>query len=105
MQNIHMMDLFRITQSLPDDEIILDVRTPDEFQEGHVPGAKNVPHTEVALHADELKKYKKVYIHCRSGGRAQNAWFVLTQQGLTNLVCVGGGGMPDWQAAGYPVEK
>ena len=41
------------------DEAILDVRGRDEFDEGHVKGALNIPYTEVANHIEELKKYER----------------------------------------------
>ncbi|MBS1958502.1 MAG: rhodanese-like domain-containing protein [Bdellovibrionales bacterium] len=82
-------------------EIILDVRGRDEFSEGHIPGALNIPHDEIAKRADELKQYERIYIHCRSGKRAQLAFADLEKQGFKNLVCVGDGGMVEWIAAGY----
>lgn len=85
-------------------ELVLDVREPEEFSEGHVPGAKNVPHEEVGDYADELRGYDTVYVHCRSGKRSQIAAHILESQGLRNLVCVSEGGMMDWEGAGYEVS-
>ena len=78
------------------DELILDVRTPEEFEEGHVPGARNIPHEEVEKFIPELKQYKKILLHCRSGKRAQIATAVLEKAGLTNIHCVASGGWLDW---------
>lgn len=85
------------------DELILDVRTAEEFAEGHVQGSRNITHEDVADIAEELKKYKAVYIHCRSGKRAQVAVAELTKLGVNNLVCVSQGGMMEWIEKGYPV--
>lgn len=90
---------------LPSDEILLDVRTPEEFAEGHIQGSVLVPHDEVVNSAQELKKYKAVYIICRTGRRAIYAYDVLFDAGLRNLVCVATTGMLDWVDAGYPIEK
>ena len=86
------------------DEAILDVRGRDEFDEGHVKGALNIPYTEVANHIEELKKYKKIFIYCRAGRRAQVAAYELYSRGITQIVCIAEGGMPDWIEAGYPVH-
>ena len=100
------MDRFYETlQSLSQDEVVLDVRTPEEYQEAHFPGSRNIPHDQVVQYGDELKNYKTVYIHCRSGGRAQRAYEALSEQGLTNLVCIGEWGMKHWLEKGYPVDQ
>ena len=101
---ISMNDLHQHLKSLSSDELILDVRTAEEYAEGHIPQSKNIPHEEVEKHASELKKFKAVYIHCRSGKRAQFAAEVLQKAGLTNIVCIGSSGMMDWVAAGYSIE-
>ncbi len=102
---ISMKALHERLSKLGKSEVVLDVRGRDEYAEGHVPGSLNIPHDEVAGHADELKKYERVYIHCRSGKRAQLAFAELVQQGLNNLICVSDGGMADWISAGYEVAK
>jgi rhodanese-related sulfurtransferase len=81
---------------LAPDELILDVRTPEEFEEGHVPGARNIPHEDVEQYVNELKQYKKILLHCRSGKRAQVATAALEKAGLTNIHCVAQGGWLDW---------
>ena len=86
-------------------DVILDVRNPNEFQEAHIAHAINIPVTEVAQHADELKKYDHVYIHCKRGGRARTALEALSQAGLNNLVCIGDAGMDVWIESGYPVVR
>ncbi len=103
MKQISMEDLNGKLSSLGKDELILDVRTAEEFQEGHIAGALNIDHESVLDHVDELKRFKAVYVHCRSGGRAGFAVNALQQAGLTNLVCIGNTGMLHWVAAGYPV--
>ena len=67
----------------PDGPLLLDVRTPGEFAAGHVPGAVNIPHDEVAARLSELEPYRErgVVLYCQSGRRAgmatQNAPTVL----------------------------
>lgn len=86
-------------------DIILDVRNPDEFKEGHIKGALNIPLGEVIHHLEKLKTYHNVYIHCKRGGRAQNAFQVLAGAGLNNLICISDAGMDMWISEGYPYEK
>ncbi len=86
-------------------DVVLDVRNPDEFRDGHIKGAINFPLPEITSHIEELKKYNRIYIHCKRGGRAQTAFQLLVGAGLTNLVCINDAGMDLWISEGYPVEK
>jgi rhodanese-related sulfurtransferase len=90
---------------LKPNEIILDVRGPDEYAEGHIPGALNIPVDQVAARADEIKHYDQVFIHCKRGGRAQTAFNALKAVGLKNVVCVADAGMDAWIERGYPVAR
>lgn len=86
-------------------DVILDVRNPDEFKEARIVGAKNIPLPEVTHHVEELKKYDTVYIHCKRGGRAKTAFEALKIAGLNNLVCVHDAGMDLWIELGFKTEK
>jgi rhodanese-related sulfurtransferase len=90
--------------SLGPKDLLLDVRTPEEYAEGHIAGSRNIDHEEVAHYAAELKAYDRVIVYCRSGKRSQVAYHSLAQMGLKNLVCVSGGGMMTWIERGYPVR-
>jgi len=105
MNTIAMLDMKNVLGKLAEGEIILDVRGADEFSGGHLPGARNIPHDQVAQHAGELKKFKVIYIHCQAGRRAGMAADTLAKLGLNNIICITGGGMGDWMAAGLPVER
>jgi len=104
MEQISIDQLHERVQTLGENDVILDVRSPGEFSEGHIPGARNTPHEEVNFIADELKDYDTVYVHCKMGGRAKIASQTLENLGLTNIVCVGDGGMQRWRDMGWPVE-
>lgn len=103
-QTLTIDELFEKMQSLGKNEVIFDVRRPDEFSAGHVPGSKNISHESVLDHVNEFKKYDRVYLYCRSGGRVTAACTALSQAGLKNVTGVTSGGMPDWIAKGYPTE-
>lgn len=79
-------------QDSPADTVWLDVRSHDEFNSGHLPGAINIPHTEIATAIAELKldKNTPIAIYCKSGRRAGLALEVLQQQGYSNLSNKGG---------------
>src|SRR5689334_17090713 len=100
-----MAELHQKWLKLGKDELVLDVRSKDEFEEGHVPKSRNIPYDEVKNHVEELRKFSKIYVYCRVGGRAQMACQILEKEGLKNLVCVVNSGMPEWQRAGYQVDK
>ena len=79
------------------DYIILDVRRPDEFAEGHIPGAINVPNEEIGA-ADIAAlpdKSQLILVYCRSGRRSKEASEKLVKLGYTNIVEFGG--ILDWK--------
>jgi len=87
------------------DIIVLDVRSRDEHAAGHIAGAVNIPHTEIADRLSELAAYrdKQVVVCCWAGGRADMAKQVLREAGFTSLLDLRGH-MAEWQRLGYPVE-
>jgi len=89
-----------------DAPLVLDVRTPEEYKQGHVPGAVNIPHTEVAARLAELgdKKDRSMVLYCEKGGRAAKAADVLSKQGFTNLKHLTGD-MSAWRDKDLPTEK
>ena len=99
-----MPEIHAFYKTMKANELLLDIREPEEFQEGRVPGARNIPMGEVTQHAEELARFDKIYIYCRSGRRAQNVWLDLAQKGLKNMLVVSDGGMLDWNALGFEVE-
>lgn len=105
MENISIDELYKVCQDLGENHLILDVRTPEEFSQGRIKGATNKTHEEVSLIAEDLKKYDKVYVHCKMGGRAQMASQALREAGLENIICVSQGGMERWNEMGWPVER
>jgi len=82
---------------------ILDVRTPEEWAAGHVPGATLIPLDQLQSRLSELPQDEDIYIICRSGNRSATARDILLQNGFDQVTSVGGG-FNDWAANGYPVE-
>ncbi len=72
------------------DALILDVRKAVEFDMGSVPGAKNIVHTRLAAHLDELPKEKTILVHCQSGIRSAYATALLASRGFDAVQLDGG---------------
>lgn len=79
-----------------DSYILLDVRTVEEFEERHIPGAINIPNETIfSEEIPELPdKNQLILVYCRSGNRSKQASQKLAQQGYTNIVEFGG--INDW---------
>ena len=86
--------------------LIVDVRRADEFAAGHVPGARNIPHTEIAARLDELRGniHNEVVVYCESGKRAAIARGILEQAGFTKVLHLEGD-MRSWRERGLPQEE
>jgi phage shock protein E len=67
--------------------LYLDVRSPEEFATGHVVGAVNIPHTEMAERWTEIAEHRDrpVVLYCRTGRRSAAAQQVLQERGFTNM--------------------
>lgn len=65
-----------------DAPILLDVRTPEEFAQGHLPGAVLIPHDQLAARLDEIDRDRWVLVYCRSGKRASTAQDILEEAGI-----------------------
>ena len=67
--------------------LILDVRTPTEYNSGHIPNAINIPHNTLNVRINELEKYKdkNILVHCQSGGRSSVAVQILERQGFNKI--------------------
>ena len=76
--------------------IILDVRTQEEYDQGHIPGAMLIPNTEIETKAEEvlMDKDQLLLVYCRSGRRSKLASEILVELGYTNIKEFGG--IIDW---------
>jgi rhodanese-related sulfurtransferase len=61
---------------------LLDVGDPDEFEEGHIAGALNIPLNDLRARLGELSRDKELWVYCRSGLRGYNAVRLLVQHGF-----------------------
>jgi len=78
-----------------DDFFLLDVREPNEFQIGRIPGSTLIPLGEIPRRYQELPKDKEIIVHCKMGGRSAKAAAFLRQQGFKDVKNLKGG-ILDW---------
>lgn len=81
--------------------ILIDVRTPAEYRDGHIPGVVNIPLAEIEKRLGEIPKDKKVVLICRTGNRSAQGTKFLRSKGFDN-VFNSTGGMSTWKG---PVTK
>lgn len=91
-------------QRQADGAVIVDVREPNEWREGHIPGAVHIPLAQLGMHVSRFDSSQELIIVCRSGNRSAAAAGSLAQAGyerVSNLQ----GGMIAWSAQRLPVIR
>ncbi|NSW54045.1 MAG: rhodanese-like domain-containing protein [Anaerolineae bacterium] len=83
---------------------MLDVREPDEWQAGHIPGATLIPRGELEARLDELPTDRPIVVYCRSGNRSAVGRDILLDAGFLSVTSMAGG-FNAWAQAGYETEK
>lgn len=85
---------------------LLDVRTPSEYEKGHLKGAKNINFydADFATHTAVLDKTKPVFVYCRSGARSAGAARKLKELGFLEVVDLHHGILA-WKRAGHEIEQ
>ena len=72
--------------------ILIDVRSPQEYNEGHLPGAINIPEYEIRRIKNEMSKLnQQIVVYCQYGGRSRDAYNMLKKMGYTNVYSLKGG--------------
>lgn len=94
------------TRTADSDIVILDVRTPEEFAQGHIPGAVNINFLDSAFkdQIQTLSREKHYILVCRSGNRSGKAMAIMQQYGFTWLRNMTGG-MLAWRQKQFSEEK
>ncbi len=112
-QQVTLIDMaaFRKIIESPGEALIIDVREPDEFAAGHIPGAINIPRGQVEFRIWPYIGYPEhpnlaagLYLYCGWGTRSILAARSLQQLGLSRVIAVDMR-LADWQAAGYPLTE
>jgi rhodanese-related sulfurtransferase len=99
-----VMDVVTVASIKDDPDVVLiDVREPEEYAAGHIPGVLLIPMGEVPQRLDEIPTDKTVITYCRSGNRSGQVMQFLQQQGYDNVHNMEGG-IIAWEQAGRPVK-
>lgn len=96
--------LRNLLASPPPETFFVDVRTPVEWNAGHIDGFRNIPLDELPARLDEFDRAQTVYFLCRSGGRSARACEIVEQTGRPGAVNVAGGILA-WMKAGFPLTR
>lgn len=86
--------------------VVLDIRTPGEYAEGHIAGSKMIDFRSADFEkkVSALDRDKSYLVHCRSGGRSTESLKTFEKLGFKHIIHLDGG-ISDWEAAGQPVTK
>lgn len=86
--------------------LVLDVRTPAEFAQGHLKHAvlKNFYDPDFKAQLEQMNRHQPTILYCRSGNRSAKTLAMMRELGFRNVYEIQGGILA-WQAAGYPLEK
>lgn len=86
--------------------VILDIRTPAEYQEGHIPGAINIDfyNRNFESKLKELDKNEQYFVYCRTGNRSSTALKMMHKLGFTKVWHMYKG-IVDWAGVGLPIRR
>ena len=84
--------------------LIVDVRSPQEFATGHIPGALNIPHDQIGQHLDLMRSDRGVALYCMLGPRARLGEQKLLEADVERVLHIEGG-FSAWKAAGLPTSE
>lgn len=107
VEGVQVVDIAAYEQQLKQPEIqLIDVRTPEEFSEGHIENAKNINimGDDFDAQVAALDKTKPVMVYCKSGGRSAKASARLKELGFTTITDLEGG-ITNWNSENKPTVK
>jgi rhodanese-related sulfurtransferase len=86
--------------------VLLDVRTPEEFNEAHLPDARNIDYKSSSFEASlgQLDKSKTYFVYCKAGVRSEKAVEAMQKMGFTAVYHMDGG-IDAWKKEGLPVSN
>ncbi len=99
---IKPLELKALVDTKPGTFVLVDVRYPYEFAEGHIPGAINIPSNTFAAGSALLDKEKLIVVYCKSGGRSYTAFRKLQKLDYPKIAQAL---LADWEESGLPVTK
>ncbi len=102
----NVLDVAQFEQKLTEpNTVLIDVRTPQEFNEGHIAGAINMDFygNNFEAQINSIDKSKTVLVYCKSGNRSGKAVSIMVKQNFKNIFDLSGG-ITNWMASGKPIE-
>lgn len=106
--HIREIDPNAAEQAIRDADLLLDVREPEEFHAGHIPGALNIPRGvlefKIGSEPQLAERDRDIVLYCKTGGRAALAARALKEMGYLQVHSIAGG-FEAWEAAGKPVVR
>lgn len=97
------IDVHQLEAARADGAEIVDVREPDEYRAGHIPGARLVPMSQFGARVHEIPRDRRVFVVCASGNRSSAMADLLRAQGVDAVNVAGG--TQGWMSAGLPVVE
>jgi rhodanese-related sulfurtransferase len=98
--SISVGDAYKLYQG---NAFVLDVRTPEEWNEYHIPNTTLIPLDQLPSRLNEVPRDRQIVVVCRSGNRSQQGRDILLQAGFTQVTSMTGG-LNEWRASGYPIQ-
>jgi rhodanese-related sulfurtransferase len=104
IQQKNIDEVYALYNKKPKDYVFIDVRQPEEWADGTIPGITRIMLSELPQHLETLDKHKTYVMVCRSGARSGRACEAMAQAGFTQTLNFSGG-MLSWYERQYPLEK
>ena len=106
IKSIDVLELQRKLESSTENFFLLDVRSKEEYQSGHIKNSINIPHEELIEDINLISQYKNdsLIVYCRSGMRAQLVIDKLLENDFKNIIYMNGD-MLAWIESDLPIEK
>ena len=106
IKSIDVLELQRKLESSTEKFFLLDVRSKEEYQSGHIKNSINIPHEELIEDINLISQYKNesLIVYCRSGVRAQLVIDKLLENDFKNIINMNGD-MLAWIESDLPIEK
>lgn len=105
---VHELSVAEAAQAVVGADVLIDVREPDEYRQGHLPGAVNMPRGllefQLSSHPACQNAELNVLLYCKTSGRAALAACAMQDMGYRNVRSIAGG-YDAWVAAGQPVQQ
>ncbi len=104
LEVVRHMDVAELQNGLPPGAGVIDVRSPGEWEAGHMPGVKNFPLGGLEERLDELPRGRPLVVYCQGGSRSAIASSLLQSRGIGEVVNLAGG-FSEWERLGLPKER